>query len=391
MPHSRPRDALDLLIKRLQFTPVVAVQGARQTGKNFLIRELLSKRISKSMYVTLDDKAKQELAQESPLTFLASFNGSSPTIIDEAQKSPALFDAIKMIVDQNRRPGTFLLLGSTKFSMLQNIRESLTGRMGRIRLYPMTFWEVQGHPRGNKQATRSQILKYLSTGGMPGIAFIRDEQVRYEFFQDWIDLTCQRDIHQFKKLKLDTELAYALLKNTAVLEEPTAAALSKATRANSKKVATHLKALSELFVLTRLDPHPSGTGKSIYLPLDAGIAGHLGAPMMKRLQIMLMNERMAKNTYAGGKRNLFQYYRSTGKKMIHLIEEELGGKTRAFQIFDHEAVKKPDLELLKAFQKKNVNSEIYLLAPVLDPWKYEGVKVEPWEWIVSGSPKIPTH
>ncbi len=62
------------------------------------------------------------------------------------------------------------------------------------------------------------------------------------------------------------------------------------------------------------------------------------------------------------KRHTFQYYRSTGKRVVHLVEEELGGKTRAFL-------------------KKNPSSEACLLAPVRDPWKYDGVKVEPWEWM----------
>src|SRR3989338_7269409 len=146
MPHSRSRLAITILLKRLKFTPVVAIQGARQTGKSFLVREILAKQITSSGYVSLDDKSKQALAQESPQTFLASMSDFKPAIIDEAQKSPALFDAIKLLVDKNRRTGSFLLLGSTEFSLLQNIRESLTGRMGRIRLYPMTFWEIQGLP-----------------------------------------------------------------------------------------------------------------------------------------------------------------------------------------------------------------------------------------------------
>ena len=381
MPHARPRLATDLLLKRLRFTPVVAIQGARQTGKSFLARELLSKKLPKSTYVSLDDKSKQVLAQDSPQTFLASLAGSQPAIIDEAQKCPELFEAIKLAVDNNRRPGSFLLLGSTEFSLLQNIRESLTGRMGKIRLYPMTFREVQGAPRNKTEPTRAQCLKYLDSGGMPGIAFVREPQVRADFFQDWIDLTCQRDIHQFKRLKLDSELTFALFRHAAILAEPTAAALGRETRANHKKIGTHLKALCELFVFTRLDPHPSGTGKPLYLPLDAGIAGHLGAPLMRRLQIALMNERMASNTYGGGKRHAFHYYRSTGKRVVHLVEEEPGGKTMAFQLLDREAVKKPDLELLKAFLRKNPGAEICLLAPVREPWKYDGVKVESWEWM----------
>ncbi|MEO5969279.1 MAG: AAA family ATPase [Bdellovibrionia bacterium] len=382
MPHGRPRAVFEFLLKRLRHTPVVAIQGARQTGKSYLARDILAKHETGSTYVSLDDKSKQQLAEESPQTFLAPLLDSKPVIIDEAQKSPALFNAIKLIVDSERRPGSFLLLGSTEFSILQNIRESLTGRMGRIRLYPMTFWELQGLPRGKKAASRAQLLKYLDSGGMPGIAFVRESQVRSDFFQDWIDLTCQRDLHQFKRLKLDSELAYALLRNSAILEEPTAAALSKATRTNPKKVATHIKALCELFVLTSLEPHTSGTGKPIYLPLDSGIAGHMGAPLLKQMQIVLANERTAKNAYSGGKRNTFRYYRSTGKRMIHLVEEELDGSVTAFQIFDREAVKKPDLELLKAFQKKNRKSKAYLVAPVSESWNYEGVDVVSWESIL---------
>ena len=385
MPHLRPRLALAQLQKRLKFSPVVAIQGARQTGKSFLAREILAANVDRSTYLSLDDRSQQVLAQDAPQTFLSAVAGAKLIIIDEAQKSPAIFDAIKLLVDQDRRPGRFLLLGSTEFSLLQNVRESLTGRMGRLRLFPMTFWETRNLPAKRKSPTRAETLRFLESGGMPGIAFVRDSQTRSEFFQDWIDLTCQRDIHQFKRLKLDSELAYSLLRYSATLEEPTAAALGRMTRANHKKIATHLKALCELFVLVRLDAHASGTGKSIFLPLDAGVAAHLGAPMMKRLQIALMNERMARNSYSGGKRNSFYYYRSSGKKMIHLVEEELGGRTMAFQIFDREAVKKTDLELLNAFLKKNRGSEANFLAPVSESWKSSLVRVQAWESIFDWS------
>jgi predicted AAA+ superfamily ATPase len=381
MPHLRPRLAIIQLQKRLRFTPVVAIQGARQTGKSYLAREILASGLKNSIYVSLDDRSKQSLAQESPNTFLAMMSEAKPAIIDEAQKSPAIFDAIKLKVDADRRPGQFLLLGSTEFSLLQNIRESLTGRMGKLRLFPMTFWETLGMPAKKPRVTRSETLKYLEAGGMPGIAFIRDSQVRAEFFQDWIDLTCQRDIHQFERLRLDPELAYSLLKHSSTLEEPTAAAFARLTRANHKKVATHLKALCELFVLVRLEAHPSGTGKAIYLPLDSGVATHLGAPMLKALQITLMNERMAKNGYSGGKRHSFYYYRSPGKKLVHLVEEQLGGKLKAFQLFDREAVKKTDLELLKAFLKRNSGAEVYLLAPTTDSFRSQGIKIKPWEYM----------
>jgi predicted AAA+ superfamily ATPase len=385
MAHLRPRLALDYLLKRLEFTPVVAIQGAPQTGKSFLARKILTQQLPASDYLSLDDKSLQQLAQDSPRTFLANFaNEHKLLIIDEAQKSPALFDAIKLAVDSKRRPGAFLLLGSTEFSLLQNIREILTGRLGKIRLLPLTFWETQGLPQ-KKVISRAHFLKFLENGGMPGMAFTREPQARADFFQDWIDLTCQRDIHQFKRLKLDSDLVDAILRLSANLEEPTLAAFASHTRANPKRVQTHVRALSELFVLLRLDPHPSGTGKAIYLPLDVGIANHLGATLTRRLHIALLNEKLAAFGYQGGVRPRFFYYRSTGKRLIHLVEEQVHGKISAFQVWDRETVVKPDCELLKAFGEKNPGSVLHLLAPVFESWvdfsKESEVHIWPWERI----------
>ena len=68
--------------------------------------------------------------------------------------------------------------------------------------------------------------------------------------------------------------------------------------------------------------------------------------------------------------------------MIHLIEEELDGKVRAFQIFEQERIKKPELELLKAFQRQNPGSAVNFMAPVLNGWKDQSVEIRPWEDMV---------
>jgi predicted AAA+ superfamily ATPase len=374
---------LSLLIKRLKHSPVVAIQGARQTGKSFLARLLPKKSFQKAVTVTLDALSEQQLAQTSPQTFLARHEEASPLIIDEAQKAPALFDALKYSVDHDRRPGRYLLLGSTEFSHLQNIRESLTGRMGRVRLYPLIGRELLDAKQGDElKLTRSFLLKYAESGGMPGIAFVRDAQARSDLLQDWVDLTCSRDIHQFKRLKLDSDLAYSIFRECAVHPEPTQPHLARALRVDGRRIASHLKALCELYALIKLDPHPSGGGKSVYLPLDAGIAHYLGASLERRLHILLLNERMAHNAYFGTKRNRYYYYRSTGKRWIHLIEENLDHGLEAFEVFDRESVKLPDLELLKAFGKKHPSSRKTLFAPIATSWKEDGVRVEPWESMV---------
>lgn len=146
---------------------------------------------------------------------------SKPLIIDEAQKVPDIFDAVKYVVDVNTDPGQYVLLGSTEFSKLLKIRESLTGRMARIRLFPLTLSEcleigaakspLEHLLNETPRANRTQLMKHLERGGFPGIFSVREDSSRNELFQDWVDLTLERDLNQFPKISVDIELAAEIL------------------------------------------------------------------------------------------------------------------------------------------------------------------------------------
>src|SRR5262249_54503292 len=110
MAHIRSRLALSQLQKLAKLWPVVGLIGPRQSGKTTLFTKLLG---LNSEY-SLDELENRNEAQNSPTTFLAKL--TYPAVIDEIQKSPNLFDAIKLHVDRNRRPGQFFLTGSTTFS-----------------------------------------------------------------------------------------------------------------------------------------------------------------------------------------------------------------------------------------------------------------------------------
>src|SRR4051794_39103981 len=84
-------------------TPVVLLNGARQTGKTTLAQAIGQN--SGAQYFTLDDAATLALAAGDPSGFIRNLSG--PVILDEIQKVPDLFPAIKLAVDQNRRPGRF--------------------------------------------------------------------------------------------------------------------------------------------------------------------------------------------------------------------------------------------------------------------------------------------
>ena len=121
-------------------TPVVLLNGARQTGKSTLAQEVA--KAGSIPYVTLDDATQLAAATFDAQGFLAGLGDRA--VIDEVQKAPGLFPAIKMTVDRDRRPGRYLLTGSANVLLLPKISESLAGRMELITLYPLSQGELHG-------------------------------------------------------------------------------------------------------------------------------------------------------------------------------------------------------------------------------------------------------
>ena len=125
-------------------TPVVLLNGARQTGKTTLAQAIAAR--TGAQYFTLDDAATLALAVGDPAGFIRNLPG--PVVLDEIQKAPDLFPAIKLAVDRDRRPGRFLLTGSANVMTLPRLSESLAGRMEVIPLFPFSAGELAGGREG---------------------------------------------------------------------------------------------------------------------------------------------------------------------------------------------------------------------------------------------------
>lgn len=125
-------------------TPVVLLNGARQTGKTTLARAIAEK--TGAEYFTLDDSATLALAAGDPVGFIRNLRG--PVVFDEIQRAPNLFPAIKVSVDKHRRPGRVLLIGSANVMTLPRLSESLAGRMEVIPLFPFSTGELAGTREG---------------------------------------------------------------------------------------------------------------------------------------------------------------------------------------------------------------------------------------------------
>ncbi|MBM3881163.1 MAG: ATP-binding protein, partial [Verrucomicrobia bacterium] len=134
------RNIEDAIRQALADTPVVLLNGARQTGKTTLAQALAEN--TGAEYFTLDDAATLALAAGDPAGFIRNLSG--PVVLDEVQKAPDLFPAIKLAVDKNRKPGRFLLTGSANVMTLPRLAESLAGRMEVIPLFPFSAGEMAG-------------------------------------------------------------------------------------------------------------------------------------------------------------------------------------------------------------------------------------------------------
>ena len=116
---------------------VIAVVGPRQSGKTTLCRQTFPGKA----YVSMENPDNEAFASSDPNGFLKQFKNGA--VVDEAQKTPHLFSYIQQIVDENNKPGFFILSGSNNFLMQQSISQSLAGRVAYIHLLPCSLKELK--------------------------------------------------------------------------------------------------------------------------------------------------------------------------------------------------------------------------------------------------------
>lgn len=119
------RNSEHLAQEILSDTAVLTVSGARQVGKTTLVSELIKNRPARA--VNLDDSATLAAAQGDPDAFVRQYPLGT-LAIDEIQRAPELFRAIKGALEEDRRPGRFIITGSSNLSTLKGAEESLAGR-----------------------------------------------------------------------------------------------------------------------------------------------------------------------------------------------------------------------------------------------------------------------
>ena len=176
----RHRRTLERLIAH---NPVVALLGARQVGKTTLARDLARRRSGPAHFFDLESSA--DLARlADPLLALSGLRGL--VVLDEIQRLPDLFPALRVLSDRERRPARFLVLGSASPSLLRQSSETLAGRIAYYELPVFSMAEV----------AVNQVRRLWLRGGFPRSYTIRAHADSYQWRGDFIRTFLEQDIPQ---------------------------------------------------------------------------------------------------------------------------------------------------------------------------------------------------
>jgi len=197
----------------LSDTPVVLLVGPRRAGKTTLVRGVGE---DGRRYLTLDDQTVLDAARTDPIGFI---RGLDRATIDEVQRAPDLLLAIKKAVDEDRRPGRFLLTGSANVMTLPRVADSLAGRIEILQMLPLSRAEVvertptfleqlfEGEaPRGDGAALGDDLIEIIMTGGFPEAIARDSERRRQDWARSYLTSILTRDLRDIAEIERLTDL-----------------------------------------------------------------------------------------------------------------------------------------------------------------------------------------
>jgi len=204
-----PRFALAPLLRSLEDSPAVLLHGPRQCGKTTLAQ--MVGRSHDYDYLTFDDDVVRNTAETDPVGFVADL--PERAVLDEVQRVPQVFSALKVAIDRRRVPGRFILTGSTNVLLVPALADSLAGRMETVRLYPLSQCELaeqrsrflealfeRGFSIGTSERLGVDLAARVVAGGYPAALARSTETARARWYRGYLDAIVQRDVHSLARI-----------------------------------------------------------------------------------------------------------------------------------------------------------------------------------------------
>lgn len=280
------------IIEALADTPVILINGARQTGKSTLCKDLIKSGEFQGQIVTMDDPVTLLAAQKDPLGFLEDLD--KHVIIDEVQRAPELLLPIKKLIDEDRAGRRIIITGSADIMMLPKVGDSLAGRIEIHNLWPLSQDEIAGtesdflntliKPDGKfKSAHMSwkDIASKMRVGGYPESLERSLPQRRNKWFSDYITAILQKDIRDLANIEGLTELPNVLkLIATRVGSTINMSDISRLSGIKNTTLKRYITLLEHTFLIIKVPAWTKNTegrfvkSPKIYLN-DTGLLNHL--------------------------------------------------------------------------------------------------------------------
>jgi uncharacterized protein len=204
-----PRFVQPRLEEALADTPVVLIHGPRQCGKTTLARHVGA--AEGYAYVSFDDDVALAAAQADPVGFVGDL--PARTVLDEVQRAPWLFTALKTAVDRDRTPGRFILTGSANVLLVPKLADSLAGRMEILRLHPLAQCELattpprfldalfaRSFPTRTSERLGPELAERIVAGGYPPALERPTARRRAAWYRDYIETLVQRDVRDLARI-----------------------------------------------------------------------------------------------------------------------------------------------------------------------------------------------
>jgi predicted AAA+ superfamily ATPase len=370
------RHLLDVLKACLADTPAVFLAGPRQAGKSTLAQSLC-KGGSRRRYLTFDDAGVTAAARRDPAGFLSGLKGD--VVLDEVQRVPELFLAMKSVIDRERRAGRFLLTGSAAVLVIPQVAEALAGRVEILNLWPFSQGEIEGnrecfidasfHERfpldTGKLLSRRALCTAIIRGGFPEARGRATAERRDAWFRSYVSTLLSRDVRDLAAIEGLSELPHLL----RLLAERTGGLLnyadvSRSTTLPQSTVKRYMTLLEGLFLIRRVPPWSGSRtvrlvkAPKVY-PVDCGLASHLADADVETLnerperlgpllEAFVVGE-IVKQIGWSRLRPALHHFRTHAGREVDLVLEDRRGRCVAIEVKAAASLGSGDVQGIEAF------------------------------------------
>jgi len=369
-PSLYPRWIEPRIDEALQDTPVVLLAGPRQAGKTTLVRQFAERGLH---YLTLDDELTLLSAREDPVGMIRNLDRA---VIDEIQRAPQLLLAIKKSVDEDRRPGRFLLTGSANLMALPTVADSLAGRMETLMLLPLSQSEIENRPANwidsifagdilttDHPELGNKLIERVLRGGYPEAVARPTAKRRIAWARQYIDAIIQRDVRDVAEIdKLDRLPRFLRALAQTAGQMCNYAELGGQVGLDGKTVSRYISVFEQMYLLKRVDVWARNRLKRVVKTpklqfIDSGLLAMLMDVSSKDvhadkgryghvLESFVFGELLKHMTTADSDYRPL-YYRDADKFEVDVVIENSAGQLVGVEVKASATVKERDLRGLK--------------------------------------------